>query len=382
MKKRLVLATLCALTLGSVAFASTSCANNVVTTVKVENVTISNKTELLEEFKVGDENRRLNLVATPDGANLSEAINNGEVYLSSSDTKIAYVTGSYVIPVSEGKATISVNVKSTDSEGKEVVKVTDSVDITLLPKPEPIPAKTEHGIVSVSQVLEKENNKETSYIVKGKISRWTKSTQTDGTAYGNFYLQDLTDTTKEIQVYGASASTSALSYDDEKGVYSFTNPKDFLTNTVTKDTKIGDVIYMQAIRADYKTTIEITGIIFDSVNNVMNYENAATTAYNVVGKVSNWKGTSTDGTKYGNLYLQDLTDSSKEILVYGATATASALAYDSKTKAYVFTNPKDFITDEFTKTIKLGDILTMKVIRADYGSTIEIVGVCFATTAA
>lgn len=378
MKKSLVLSALCALTLGSIALTATSCGNEVVETVKVESVTISNKEAINDEFKAGGDIRRVNLVATPDGANLSEALADGTVYLSTSDEGIVYVTGSYVLPVAVGTATVSVNVKVTDSEGKVTTKVTDSLEVTVISKP--IPAKTETKIIGVSDLLTKENNKETSYIVKGKLSSWVKGE--DGSAYGNFYLGDLEDDTKTIQVYGSTASTAALSYDDIKGVYSFKNPQDFLTNSMTSGLKVGDTVYVQAIRADYKETKEINAILLDSVSNVMSYENSKATAYNVVGKLSKWSGTATDGGSYGNFYLQDLTDATKEVLVYGATNTAAAMTYDEGKAVYTFTNPKDYLTNDFTKGLKIGDIVSMKVFRCDYKGTVEVNGICFASTAA
>lgn len=380
MKKRLVLSALCALTLGSIALTATSCGktDEVVEPVAVESVTISNKEEITTDFKAGGDIRRVNLVATPDGANLSEALANKTVFLSTSDEKVVYVTGSYVLPVAVGTATISVNVKVTDAEGKETTKVTDTLDITI--SAEPIPAKTETKIIGISEVLEKENNKKTSYIIKGKLSSWKSGT--DGGDYGNFFLSDLEDDTKSILVYGATASTTALSYNDVNGVYSFKNPKDFKTNAVTSSLKLGDTVYIQGIRSDHNDTKQIIGVVMDNVSNVMSYENSKATAYNVVGKLSKWDGKNTDGSMYGNFYLQDLTDASKEVYVYGATNTASAMTYDEEKAVYKFSNPKDYLTNDFTKGLKIGDIVSMKVFRCDYKGTIEVNGICFASTAA
>ena len=78
----------------------------------------------------------------------------------------------------------------------------------------------------------------------------------------------LTDGTNDLAIYGASATASALVWDNASS-YKFTNPQDFLTNTITQALAVGNTITMKMYRADYtkdgNTTIQGTGIITNVV---------------------------------------------------------------------------------------------------------------------
>lgn len=101
-------------------------------------------------------------------------------------------------------------------------------------------------------------------------------------------------------------------------------------------------------------------------------------AYEVTGTISKWASDRngnpyTDGTKYGNFYLTD--GSGEEYYIYGATATASALEWNKYANKYSFTNPQDFLTNNATKELKIGDVVTMKLVRCDYQTTKEATGI-------
>lgn len=103
-------------------------------------------------------------------------------------------------------------------------------------------------------------------------------------------------------------------------------------------------------------------------------ENTKVKAYNVTATIKAFKdGEAKD--QYGNMTV---TDGTNDLVIFGATATASALAWDNSS-AYAFTNPKDFLTNEVTSALKIGDKITMKLIRNDYTkdgvTTIEGVGI-------
>ena len=91
-------------------------------------------------------------------------------------------------------------------------------------------------------------------------------------------------------------------------------------------------------------------------------DNTKAVAYNVKATVKSWKNATADKDKYGNMVL---TDGTNDLVIYGATATATALAWDNSS-AYAFTNPQDFLTNEVTAALAIGDEVTMKLIRADY----------------
>jgi hypothetical protein len=54
--------------------------------------------------------------------------------------------------------------------------------------------------------------------------------------------------------------------------------------------------------------------------------------------------TGSDGGTYGNFNVTDA-DGNNKTIVYGATTSVSALAYDATAKVWKFTNPKDFLSE-------------------------------------
>ena len=100
-------------------------------------------------------------------------------------------------------------------------------------------------------------------------------------------------------------------------------------------------------------------------------ENNKKNAYTVKATIKAFKSGDTKD-KYGNMTI---TDGTSDVAIYGSTATATALAWDGAGE-YAFTNPQDFLTNETTSALKVGDEITMKLIRADYikGETTTIQG--------
>ena len=98
-------------------------------------------------------------------------------------------------------------------------------------------------------------------------------------------------------------------------------------------------------------------------------ENKKDKAYEVQATIKAWKGNAAD--QYGNMTI---TDGTTDLVMYGVTATATALEWDNA-GSYSFTNPKDFLTNDVTKDLKVGDSITLKMIRADYNGTVQGSGV-------
>ena len=68
----------------------------------------------------------------------------------------------------------------------------------------------------------------------------------------------VTDGTNDVVVYGMTAQSNKISYNfKNSNKYSIGNPKDFTTNEVTKEFKIGDKITFECVRNDYKGTLQI-----------------------------------------------------------------------------------------------------------------------------
>ena len=95
-------------------------------------------------------------------------------------------------------------------------------------------------------------------------------------------------------------------------------------------------------------------------------ENNKKAAYKVTATIKSWKNDAAD--KYGNMTI---TDGTTDLVIYGISATATALAWDGAGE-YAFTNPQDFLTNEVTKDLKVGDKLVMKLIRADYTNSSNV----------
>lgn len=96
--------------------------------------------------------------------------------------------------------------------------------------------------------------------------------------------------------------------------------------------------------------------------------------YEVTGVVHSWLGTHTDGMIYGNFRIKQDENATQYYTVYGCSATASALAYNADTQSYVFDNPRDFLINDITKNIEIGDTVTMWLCRCDDSDYVEAHG--------
>ena len=96
--------------------------------------------------------------------------------------------------------------------------------------------------------------------------------------------------------------------------------------------------------------------------------------YEITGIVFDWKSPYTNGTVYGNFSIKQNSNDTKYYTIWGCTATTSALTYDESTESYVFNNPRDFLTNNITKNIEIGDTVTMWLSRCDNESYVEAHG--------
>lgn len=74
---------------------------------------------------------------------------------------------------------------------------------------------------------------------------------------------------------------------------------------------------------------------------------------------------------HGDMIVSDLEGLNK-IVVFGATATISALVWDSTNGKYTYTNKQDFLTNAVTKSINIGDTLELIVIRDSYNGNTQL----------
>lgn len=289
-----------------------------------------------------------------------------------------------VTGVSEGRAILTATLKTDEN-------VKGSIRIHVVKSEDELPYAPN---TSVSTVLEVENNTKTAYLVTGKVKELgngkdagTTGVLGDYGAYGNLTLVDTTDESKSILVYGLSGAYSALTYDKGTAEYSFTNAKDANTNESVKNIKVGDTITILAIRADFKETKELTGVLVNNnserrvadeiaISDIANAEptnSKGTKVLEVTGTISGYYGeTATNFGDYGNFYLAD--EEGNKILVYGATASSGAIKWDADETTYYFSNPKDFATNEVTKGLKIGDKVTLDVITDIFNGTVQVKG--------
>lgn len=159
--------------------------------------------------------------------------------------------------------------------------------------------------------------------------------------------QEKVKVTCRIKNYHGTIETNVLEKVDvlEAG----TDWVEYKEPTVIKDKALADLFADES--GNYKQAYEVTGIVskWDSKNNVPNE----------------------DGTKYGNFYLKTQGDDEHEYYIYGASGTASALSWGKYSNKYSFVNPQDFLTNTLTKDIKIGSMVTMKLVRCDYSKTVD-----------
>ena len=347
---------------------------------------ISNKEALQEEWHVGDADRSVDMNLTPR-CNILEALSDGRLTITSSNTEAVVVLGRGLQAIGAGEAKITIN----------YLGVEDSVDITVLD----MVGEGDYEVKHLSEIMAIEeglvpvgNNSyyKTAFLTQVEVK--VLGNKADGSAsadkYGNIWVTDPTVNEEQelVQVYGSGASISALSYDTSIPGYKYANKQDFLTNEDTKEIKVGDILDVIAIRADYKTTKEISLVIraingklisnatltTNDVNLIEDSNNVRKQLVTVTGKITGWKDEATeDGTKYGNFYLKTEEENGEPVYVYGATASEGAITLQAD-GSLKFTNPKDFLTNDGTKDLKIGDEVTLFGFRCDYQGKIELNG--------
>lgn len=198
---------------------------------------------------------------------------------------------------------------------------------------------------------------------------------------GNLKVTDL-ENNNETVLLGSTGTANALVWDKTKGIYTFTNPNDFLDNDLTKKIKIGDELTLIVVR-DKVDDVCIRGIIKKVVEGMeeiiykepsidilslseiinkqenLNMKKAYKTTVEVLGY-----GTGNDiaPKNAGSLKLGE-TGGNSEIVLFSSTATRDALIWNEKSGNYEYNIPNDFLTNEKTKDIKIGDKLDVIIVK-------------------
>ena len=353
--------------------------------VVMETVTISNKEALQAEWHKGEANRAIEIESNPK-ININAAIAAGDLKITSSDENVIKVLGRNLSVVEAGTATITV---AYDDKS-------DTVEITALAalgEPDYVVGKSLSDLMASEKLVADGDNKRgtEAYAIKVKVAAIGKKADGSEPAdkYGNMYVTAEDGSGDKVQVYGSSSSIDAMTYDMALGAYKFPGKKDYLEIPFTASIKVGDVLDVIAIRADYKTTKEISMVIrsvngFVIPNKIQTTDEVLATplsnqvkqqVFGVTGKITAL-GSKADGSatadKYGNMFIKTEGAEGNALQVYGSTANASALAVTNG--EVKFTNPKDFLENDKTKDLKVGDEVNIIAIRCDYGDKIEITG--------
>ena len=351
----------------------------------IASLTITNKDAIEAEWWVGEDDRTLELDLGKE-YNLASLIYENKIMAVSSNPDVATVTGLKIQAVAEGTATIEVRA----GEHKATVALT---------------IKQDHlevgGEYSLEQIVSIPNTNKKWFKSSAVITGWVKGT--DGQQYGNLYVaKDWSKGATSYQIYGATGKTATEggSYvnssgetvnvekvlSEKDGVFTFNNPRDWLTNANTKDLKVGDKITFDCIRCDYNGTIELSlwnvrfvehkefetapepdPVAFTSLEQVLAGTKEENKAKKFVGKAKIKK---IKGDIFGNLWFEVpetiAADYKDGLIVYGSTATTTAITWDGVNEQYTFSNPKDYLTNDLTKNLVAGQEIDVELIRADF----------------
>lgn len=142
------------------------------------------------------------------------------------------------------------DIKSGDKLTVAMIRSSESVTAVLLANNG---SYVVNEVQTTDQVYDTEYNKNYIYQVTGKV------TEVKNTTYGNIYIQTEGSTKEALYVYGCTATASSLVY--KAPSWTFSNPKDYGNNDLTKGIAVGDTVTIVGFRCDYKGTVELNGVI-------------------------------------------------------------------------------------------------------------------------
>ena len=200
---------------------------------------------------------------------------------------------------------------------------------------------------------------------------------------GNLKITDLEGHNETI-LLGSTASTSALKWNKKTGEYEFDNPLDFLKNDKTKTIKKGYELKVLVVR-DNVDGVCVRGIIeavipheeqqiykeprIDAISLKSIMEKADDLnmrfAYKTTVKVAGYGDSEVSDIapkNAGALKVTDL-DGNNLIFIAGSTAERDSLKWNELTGVYEFNLPNDFLKNEVTKNITIGDKLEIIIVR-------------------
>lgn len=122
-------------------------------------------------------------------------------------------------------------------------------------------------------------------------------------------------------------------------------------------------------KAEATTIAEVLSLTEDEIDERNNKRPQP--VYTITGEVSKWYSGS-DGGDFGNFYIKDA--DGKELVVYGASFDATALAFTEASGTWAFNNPKKWKTEAAEHNFAIGDTVTLKVL-LDFYKNPQVKGV-------
>jgi hypothetical protein len=240
----------------------------------VSSSSIKNGEDLKEPWRVGETSREVEIATEGAHINVLKCLKEGKLTIESNNPAAVLVSSKMLYPQGAGAATITVTynangvVKAGEGVTEEQLATNkvDTIDLVVMEQekePDYIAGKKLGDLMGIAQselVADGSNFRgKEAYLLKVKVAEL--GANADGSVavneYGNMWVTDEKGENK-TQVYGSTASISGLSYQKSLKAYKFFNPKDYIKNADTKGIKKGDALDVIAIRADYKTTKEIS----------------------------------------------------------------------------------------------------------------------------
>ena len=223
------------------------------------------------------------------------------------------------------------------------------------------------GALAVGKALQDGDTTWDKYEVTGYTVNFLGSSGSGENKVYNYMIADAKDETaaaKQFEIYGTK---NELKFNAK--VKATCRIKNYHGTIETNMLESVEVLEEGVDWTEYKepATIEDKGIADLFADESGNYKKA----YQVTATIYKWDNNGKEAeapTKYGSFYAKVAGDETV-YYIYGLSVTNTALKWEVYANKYSFTNPQDFLTKDATKDLKMGDEITMKLVRADYTKT-------------
>lgn len=334
-------------------------------TVKLDmkSLTITNK----EAFADGlEEQSSASVSVSGDPAfNATVLANKGYLTVTSSNQEVATTSKLMINALTPGKTTITASLFGKSDSFELTVTEKPVIDVNYGTAESPLGIAT--ALTEVAKLgLENKGYSPKPFYISGKISAVLAPASQSG------YIFSISDDTNKMDVssclledgktaddYGLTDVVTIVGYlraDSSKsgGYYlSYNN------GAATGTSPAPQIIEWQ--KGEGGEEVPEPAVAERTLKEFIDGENTKAKAYLVSGEIKAFKSGATKD-KYGNMTL---TDGTNDLIIYGATMDATRLVWN-KVDAYSFSNPNDFMSNETTNALNIGDTVKMKLIRCDY----------------